>query len=108
MHETVNASAVMPCVEPVLLLEVTRNGRVVLDDFTVVIDHPQRAIRTVAQGDRMTPPVTRCGEFRFLLTGCAANGKRRSVCLDQSTMDEIARRLAREILAVEARQRVIA
>ena len=40
MGKAVDASAVVAGINAVLLLEMTRNGRVILDDFAVIIGDP--------------------------------------------------------------------
>ena len=40
MREAIDAAAVVAGIDAVLLLEMARDGRVVLDDFAVVVDDP--------------------------------------------------------------------
>src|SRR5438552_2062679 len=82
----------------VMLAETTRDGRVVLVDFAVIVGDPNGTIRPVGEVHGMTPGVGACGEFGFLLAGCASDFQRGTICFDQGAMDKIARRFADEIL----------
>ena len=107
MREPVDAPAVVAVEDPVLLLEMTRDRRVVLDDFPVVIHDPDRAIRPVQQVHRVTPLIRRRRKLRHLLSRRAPQLQPRPVALDERAMDHIPRRLAREELPVQPRQRVV-
>src|SRR5439155_6412673 len=87
--------------------EITRNGRVILDDFTVVVGDPDWTIRPVCEVHGMTPRVGARGEFGFLLAGRASNLQRGTIRFDRSAVNEISRRFADEILAAQSRQRVV-
>src|SRR6185369_14561803 len=76
--EAIDAAAVVAGIDTVLLLEMTRNGRVILDDFAIVVGDPDGAVRPVRKVHRMTPGVGARGEFGFLLAGSASNFQRRT------------------------------
>ena len=50
--EAIDAAAVVAGIDAVLLLEMARNGRVILDDFAVVVGDPDAAIRPVREVHR--------------------------------------------------------
>ena len=66
-----------------MLLKMARDGRVVLDDFAVVIHDPNRAVGAVEQVHRMAPLVGRGGELGLLFAGRAAEVQRRAVGFDE-------------------------
>src|SRR5207249_11212165 len=103
--EAINAAAVVAGIDAVLLLKMTRNGRVILDDLAVVVGDPDRTIRPVGEVHGMTPRVGARGEFGLLLPGRAVNFQRGTIRFDQRAVDEISRWFADEILRAESRQR---
>ena len=107
MREAINAAAVVAGIDAVLLLKMTRDGRIILDDFTVIVGDPDAAVRAVRKVHGVAPRVGAGGEFRFLLAGCATNCQRRTIRFDHRAVDEISRRLADEVLPAQSWQRAI-
>ena len=77
MRQAINPAAIVTGINTVLLLEMARNGRVILDDFAIVIHDPDGAVRPVQQSDGMAPTVTTGGELRALLARRADQLQRR-------------------------------
>src|SRR5687767_792512 len=103
MREAINASAIMACVKAVLLLQMPRNGRIILNDFAVIIDNPNGAVRTVREKHRVAPRVARSGKFRFFLTRSAPKRQQRTIRDNNRAVDQIPGWLANEILPAKAR-----
>src|SRR5213078_2080655 len=81
--EAINAATVVAGIDAVLLLQMTRDGRVILDDFAVIVGDPDAAVRAVREVHRVAPRVGARGEFGFFLAGCATNFQRRTLLFDQ-------------------------
>src|SRR6185369_7878832 len=92
VREAIDATEIVAGINSILLLEMARNGRVILDDFPVVIGNPNAAIWPVRQVHWVTPGVGAGGEFGFLLTGCPSKFQRWTLWLDERAVDKIARR----------------
>ena len=58
VNQTPNPAVVAAVVEPVLLLQIARNRRVILDNFTVKIGDVNRALRPDGKVNRVKPDVT--------------------------------------------------
>src|SRR6185295_18930747 len=99
MTQAIDAPAFVPDIDPVLLLEMTGDGRVIFDDFTIVISDPDAAVRPVREVHRMTPRIGAGAEFGFFFTRRAPQFERGTVLLDERPMEQISRRLAGEILS---------
>ena len=105
--EAINAAPVVPSIDAVLLLEMPRNGRVILDDFPVVVRDPDGTIRPVSEVHGMTPGVGARGEFGSLLAGCASRFQHRTIGFDERPVDEISRGFTDEILPAQFRQHAV-
>src|SRR5439155_11142857 len=103
----INAPAVLAGIDPVLLLEMTRDGGVILDDLAVIVGDPDAAFRAVGEIHGVAPRVGAGGEFGLFLAGCAPDSQRGALRFDPRAMDEIARRLANKILPAQSRQRAV-
>ena len=89
VNQTPDAAVVAAVVEPVLLLQIARNRRVILDDFTVKIGDVNRALRPDGKVNRVKPDVTGREEFRLLLPGGAANVEHYAIAMDHGTVHEV-------------------
>src|SRR5689334_1695436 len=97
----------MAIVDAVLLLQMPRDGRVILNDLAIVIGDPDRPVRTVRQIHRMTPRVRRSGKLALLLARRAPELKHRAILLNHGAVDQIPGWLAHKILAVQPWQRAV-
>ena len=100
-----DAAVVLAIDQAVLLLQVTRDRRIVLDDLAVEVDDEDAAVRRVRQGDRVKPGIARREELGLLLARRTTQRQPGAVALDDRAMDEVLRRLAGQQLSAQAGQR---
>ena len=99
-----DAAAVVAIDQAILLLQVTRDRRIVLDDLAVEVGDEDAAVRRVRQGDRVEPGIGRREELGLLLARRATQCQPGAVAFDDRAMDEVLRRLAGQQLAAQAGQ----
>ncbi len=92
--EAPDAAVVVAVGQPVLLLQIAWDGRVVLDDLAIIIGYPYTAIRADGEVDRVEPNVSRDEEFRFRLLRRAPDFEERAVAAQEGAVDELEAELA--------------
>jgi hypothetical protein len=97
--ENPDAAAITAVDDAVLLLEVSRDGGVVLNNLAVEIDDGHVALRRVREAHGMEPGVAGGEEFALLLTLHALQTQSRAIAHDVGAVDEVLRGFAHEILA---------
>jgi hypothetical protein len=97
--ENPDAAAITAVDDAVLLLEVPRDGGVVLNDFAVEIDDGHVAFGRVREAHGMEPRVAGGEEFALLLALHALQPQACAIAHDVGAVDEVLRGFADEILA---------
>ena len=79
MRESPNTAVIVAVSQSVLLLQIARDCRVILDDFAVIIGNVNGSLRANREVDRVKPNVARREKFRLRLARCAADFEECSV-----------------------------
>src|SRR5262249_15246811 len=96
MSQTPDAAAVLASDQAVLLLQITRDRRIVLDDLAVEVGNEDAPVRRLRQSDRVKPGIGRREELGPLLAGRAMQRQPGAVALDDRAMDKVLCRFARQ------------